>query len=183
LKSKSEEYERKHPSTLAQRTTFNEIYAKYYTGIYGRLYKLSHQEELARDLTQETFLTAWKNVTSYDPTKGAITTWLSAIAFNKYLQYLRKKHVRFEIPSSGVYFFEQVGEETNLEQEEARHSLQDISKLLQEQTAQTQNVVELIAQGYSERSIARELGLNHHVVRKELERFKTKAKKEGKLPF
>jgi RNA polymerase sigma-70 factor (ECF subfamily) len=45
---------------------------------------------MAEDITQETFVKVWKNINSYNP-KYAFSTWVSAIAKNTALDFLKKK--------------------------------------------------------------------------------------------
>ncbi len=67
-----------------------EIYRLYAKYIYRYLYSLSSSEQLAEELTAETFYRAVKNISSYKSEYG-MSVWLKSIAKNLYLDYLRKK--------------------------------------------------------------------------------------------
>lgn len=45
----------------------------------------------AGDILQETFITVFEKIAQYDPSKGAIDTWINRIAINTALKALRKK--------------------------------------------------------------------------------------------
>lgn len=69
---------------------FEDIYREYSPRIFSFIYKLCRDYSLAEELTQETFLQAFK---SFHKFKGncEITTWLAAIAKHTFYHYLRKK--------------------------------------------------------------------------------------------
>lgn len=62
----------------------------YLKPIYNFTYRLSGNEEEASDLTQETFIKAWKNLQKYRPDKE-FSTWIFTIARNSTIDWLRKK--------------------------------------------------------------------------------------------
>jgi RNA polymerase sigma-70 factor (ECF subfamily) len=57
-------------------------------GLIGNLVPDVHDGE---DVAQEVFLTAYRRLASYDPARGAFSTWLLTIARNKCLNALRKR--------------------------------------------------------------------------------------------
>ena len=69
------------------------VYRQHFRMVYQYLMSLTHQpdvaEELAEELTAETFLKAFEHYKSYNK-KYKPSTWLCAIAKNQYLSYLRK---------------------------------------------------------------------------------------------
>ena len=70
-----------------------ELYNTYFHDVYLYLLSLTHREETAEEITQETFFKAMKSVGSF---KGDcdIRVWLCQIAKNTYLT-LAKKSNRF----------------------------------------------------------------------------------------
>ena len=74
-----------------------EIYKKYYLKIYKYLLYLSHDQDLAEELTQETFYKAIININKF---RGdcKLETWLCIIARNLYYKYQKenKKSVSLE---------------------------------------------------------------------------------------
>lgn len=69
---------------------FEEVYRKYFSKVYGFLYKLTSNRELAEELTQETFYQAFLSFHRFEG-KSEISTWLLAIAKHVYYKYLKKK--------------------------------------------------------------------------------------------
>lgn len=57
--------------------------------LYGFVLKRVRDHETARDLVQETFLAAWRNVDQYDPQKP-VRAWLFAIIRHKLIDHYRK---------------------------------------------------------------------------------------------
>lgn len=72
-----------------QDMTIEDIVYMYGTYIYRFALKLTADSTLAEDLTQNTFINAWKN---YHQLKvpQAIKKWLRVICYNEFKQYLRK---------------------------------------------------------------------------------------------
>lgn len=66
-----------------------EIYKKYYLKIYKYLLYLSHDQDLAEELTQETFYKAIININKF---RGdcKLETWLCIIARNLYYKHQKK---------------------------------------------------------------------------------------------
>lgn len=66
-----------------------ELYKEYSYLVYKYLYKLSNNESLAEELTQETFYKAIKNINKFN-NQCKISTWLCTIAKNTLIDYNRK---------------------------------------------------------------------------------------------
>lgn len=69
--------------------SMDEIYQRYARMVYKYLMSLSHSEDLAEELTQETFYQAIRSIDRFDG-NCAISTWLCAIAKHQFLAYQRK---------------------------------------------------------------------------------------------
>ncbi|MCR5458675.1 MAG: sigma-70 family RNA polymerase sigma factor [Acetatifactor sp.] len=69
--------------------SMDKIYQQYAQTVYKYLISVTHNEDLAEDLTQETFYQAIRSIDRFDG-RCKISTWLCAIAKNLYLSYLRK---------------------------------------------------------------------------------------------
>ena len=67
----------------------DELYQHYARTVYKYLKSLSHDEDLAEELTQETFYQAIRSIERFDGS-CKVSTWLCAIAKNQYLSHLRK---------------------------------------------------------------------------------------------
>ena len=67
----------------------DEIYRKYARTVYKYLLSKVHSEDLAEELTQETFYQAVRSIERFDGS-CKISTWLCAIAKNQLVSYRRK---------------------------------------------------------------------------------------------
>ena len=71
------------------RQAFNYLYDNYSAALYGVVFKIVKNEEIAQDLLQDTFVKIWKNCEQHDPEKGRFFTWMMHIARNICFDYLR----------------------------------------------------------------------------------------------
>lgn len=69
---------------------FEELYKVYYSRISAFLFRLCRDQDLAEELTQETFYQAFASFHQFKG-KSEPFTWLAAIAKHVYYRYLRKK--------------------------------------------------------------------------------------------
>lgn len=71
-------------------TEFESVYRLYFKDVFLYTMSLSGDEQIAEDITSETFMKALKDIDSF---KGNcdIRVWLCQIAKNSYFSYLRKK--------------------------------------------------------------------------------------------
>lgn len=70
---------------------FNELITFYYPFVFKFLLKITNKNDVAYDLTQETFLKLIKNIDKFRVKgKAKFSTYLITIARNCYLDYLRK---------------------------------------------------------------------------------------------
>ena len=76
---------------------FEEIYSGYAKIVFSYLLSLCRDYHLAEDLTQETFLRAYRHKKDYDETRK-LSTWLCEIAKNLYIDHLRTKR-NSELPA------------------------------------------------------------------------------------
>jgi len=73
------------------RTAFSELYNRYVEQVYRHVfYRVSNQAD-AEDITQETFLRAWKSINKYKNTGAPFVYWLLTIAGNLAADYYRKR--------------------------------------------------------------------------------------------
>lgn len=83
--------------------SMDEIYQKYAQMVYRYLLSLTHDSDLAEELTQETFYQAIKGINKYDES-CKISTWLCAIAKRQLLAYYRKHPKVDEIEDVSVLY-------------------------------------------------------------------------------
>lgn len=67
------------------------LYDNYSSALFGVIMRITESQENAEDVLQEVFVKIWKNVSSYDKSKGKLYTWLLNIARNTAIDSLRVK--------------------------------------------------------------------------------------------
>jgi len=90
---------------------FHEIYEKYSSGLYSFILKMYRNEQLAKDILQDTMLKAMESADKFEG-KCSVRTWLCTIARNIYLDYLKKS----ENKNISLESAEKAGEPQNFEQ-------------------------------------------------------------------
>ena len=77
---------------------FGVLYDRYFDQIFRFVFKkLGGQEDLAGDLTQQTFMKAMANIEKYEDRGLPFSSWLYRIAQNEVLMYFRKSKKNFEV--------------------------------------------------------------------------------------
>lgn len=62
--------------------------------MYGLGLRLLGSPEAAQELTQDTFVAAWRKAAQYDPARGRLSTWIMVIAHNLGVDRLRRESRR-----------------------------------------------------------------------------------------
>lgn len=71
------------------RNAFREVYARYSQVVFNLAYRMLRSREEAEEVVQEIFLQVWNKVDTYDPERGAISTWIVNIARSRAIDKLR----------------------------------------------------------------------------------------------
>lgn len=74
-----------------EKEAFGEIYKMFIDRIYRYIFYLIYDRELAEDLTQYTFLKAWKALPNFSTENGSLQAFLFKIGRNSVIDYFRKK--------------------------------------------------------------------------------------------
>ena len=72
--------------------SMNEIYQQYANSVYRFLLSKTRNEDIAEELTQETFYQAIRSINKFDGS-CKLSTWLFGIAKNQYFNYSRKNPI------------------------------------------------------------------------------------------
>lgn len=73
------------------RNAFGEIYRQYLRRIYRFVYYFLGDSNLAEDLSQDTFIRAWRALPNFREERGTLQAFLFAIARNLVIDYQRKR--------------------------------------------------------------------------------------------
>jgi len=72
-------------------TAFSYFYDNYSGALFGIIYKMLEDRQLAEDVLQEAFVKIWNNFPNYDSLKGRLFTWMLNIARNAAIDKLRSR--------------------------------------------------------------------------------------------
>ncbi len=119
---------------------FGRLYDKYFEGIFGFVFRRTDDENLAADLTSQTFLKALQNLKRYEFRGLPFSAWLFRIAANEVNKhYTRKKRTR-------VFALEEERIIEILEQNEHRFSQEQIEllvRILNDLPTETIEIIEM----------------------------------------
>ena len=76
------------------RKAADELFDRCYRKIYAYVYRQCGDRELSMDLTQDTFLAAFRGIRSFDGNKSSFQTWITHIASNRVTDYYRSRRHR-----------------------------------------------------------------------------------------
>lgn len=99
----------KHPpqdlirrSLLGDQDAFEEIFEQYKNLVYKTAFLMLGDSQDGEDVLQAVFIKVYTSLASYEPSKGAFTTWLHRITVNACLNRRRKQ--RFKLFSFSKHF-------------------------------------------------------------------------------
>ena len=156
--------------------SFNVLVLRYQDYIYSIAYRIIGEAEGAADVAQDTFLTAYRKLTSFRG--GNFKAWLARIATNACYDELRKQKRRpqdylEEIPGSEIYDEPPIAADAPNPEQEAQRA--DLNRALQEcmsglSTDQRMVLVLCDVQSMSYQEVADNLGAELGTVKSRLSR-------------
>ncbi len=75
---------------VGKKWAFGKLYGLFYQRIYRFIYYLTYDKQLSEDLTQNTFLKAWRALPNFSTAKGTFQSFLFTIARNLVIDVKRK---------------------------------------------------------------------------------------------
>uniref|UniRef100_A0A7V0Z5D4 RNA polymerase sigma factor n=1 Tax=candidate division WOR-3 bacterium TaxID=2052148 RepID=A0A7V0Z5D4_UNCW3 len=75
---------------------FDELVRRHEVKVHNLCYKMLKNYDDAKDMAQETFLKAYRNIKNFDG-RSKFTTWLYRIAVNNCINFMKKEHPQEEI--------------------------------------------------------------------------------------
>jgi RNA polymerase sigma-70 factor (ECF subfamily) len=75
----------------ADETALGALYDRWVKSLYSLVMHLLQDPDEAEDVVEETFWQAWRKASSYEPSKGAVSTWLLTIGRRKALDRIRSR--------------------------------------------------------------------------------------------
>jgi RNA polymerase sigma-70 factor (ECF subfamily) len=84
----------------ADETALGALYDRWSRSLYSLVFHLLMDADEAEDVVEETFWQAWRKASSYEPARGAVSTWLLTIGRRRALDRLRARSRRREESSN-----------------------------------------------------------------------------------
>lgn len=150
-----------------------ELYKLYAKAMLNVAYRVVRSEADAEDVLQESFLSAFRNLSSY---KGdaAFGAWLKRIVINKAINHLRKRKVEVASFEEGSI---DVAEEPDLSANDAEKALEvtRVKKAIEKLPDGFRMVLTLyLLEGYDHREIAEILGITESTSKSQFNRAKNR---------
>ena len=129
----------------ADETALGALYDRWVRSLYSLVLHLLRDPDEAEDVVEETFWQAWRKAGSYEPSKGAVSTWLLTIGRRKALDRLRARKRNREDTINGESTFDDLPSRSPDPANEAEGSelRENIRAALQELPPEQREVLEL----------------------------------------
>jgi RNA polymerase sigma-70 factor (ECF subfamily) len=145
--------------------SFEQLYLAYYPRVYRWAYRLLHHHEAAQDATQETFLRAWRYLTTFDPAKGALSSWLYRITVQSTIDQAGYRKARLATISLESLPWEVQDREAADPQTRYAGRAEQVAVALEALPDNERLALAMLASGYREVEIARRVGKTPRTVR------------------
>lgn len=136
---------------------FEKIYDAYSSALFGVCLKIVNDQEQAEDVMQDAFVKIWKNIQSYESSKGTFFTWMLNIARNTAIDKLRQMKKR-----GGGSIQNELNDVSNMvaNSETFNTNTIGLNELLQKLPEEHQQILEyLYYKGYTQQEVSDELDL------------------------
>lgn len=146
---------KRNPDKLAA----DKLISHYLDEMFGYVFNRVETREIAKDITQEIFISMLESIKNYDEVKSAFRTWLYSIASRRIIDYYRKKETLDEPPIdiSELDLSEKEGTITNID-----HiiELQEIKIFIDNLEQERRDIFKLkIIEGHTFAEISKAMGL------------------------
>ena len=96
---------------------FDNIYEEYFDRVYYKVLSVVKNDDDAKDICQETFISVYKNLSKFRE-ESNIYTWIYRIAINKTYDFFKKRKLEFEINDEVLSLPEDINFDTKVILEE-----------------------------------------------------------------
>jgi RNA polymerase sigma-70 factor (ECF subfamily) len=144
---------------------FEEIYFQYSPGIFRVCMAYVNDHDQASDLTQETFIAVWQNLSSFK-NQSKISTWIYRIATNNCLRAIEKSK---RIKTTGL-----PADLPLLPEEKKEEKLKFLYDCIAELEETERIIISLVLEDLPQAEISSIVGLSHANTRVKIHRIKEK---------
>ncbi len=140
---------------------FGELYSIYFDRIYRYVVYQLRDKMTAEDVTEESFIKAWKAIDTCKGKEKTFSSWLYRIAHNQVVDNLRKqrKHLSTEVEDLAEVSSFEPSEQERLEQKEMLTAISDLPP------NQKQVIILRFIEGLANQEVARIMGKRQGAVR------------------
>ena len=151
---------------------FEAIYKQYSPGIFRLCKAYLNDDELAKDLVQETFIAVWQNIASFR-NEANISTWIFRIATNNCLKAVKrlKRNLFTGLPV----------ELPQMQEENKEPALDFLLKCIAELEETDRIIISLVLENLPQAEIASIIGLSEVNIRVKIHRIKGKISEKFKV--
>jgi RNA polymerase sigma-70 factor (ECF subfamily) len=145
----------------ADETALGALYDRWVRALYSLVVYLLKDPDEAEDVVEETFWQAWRKASSYEPSKGAVSTWLLTIGRRKALDRIRARKRHKEDQLDRDQSFADIPSSANdpLQDVEGKELREHMRAALRELPSEQREVLELgYFKGMSQSEIAEATG-------------------------
>ena len=139
-------------------SAFAYLYANYSAALYGIIYRIINNNQLAEDILQEAFVKIWNNFSSYDASKGRLFTWMVNIARNLSIDTTRGKSYKQQMKIQSNE--NAVTNASNRVNENERFDLLGVRQQLTALKEDQKQIIDLAYfEGFTQNEISQKLGI------------------------
>lgn len=136
---------------------FEQLYIMYSESLYGVIFTILKDDQLAEEVLQDSFLKIWNNSASYSSKKGRFFTWILNIARNTAIDVTRSKGYKNNLRYQEVSFFDSI--KTDNSYEASTDSI-GITKYIELLEPICKKVIQLLFfKGFTQKETAKELDI------------------------
>lgn len=170
----SEDQELAARAATGDESAFRSLYRAHVRPVYWIAHGILNSPVDAEDVTQETFVTAWRKLPDLQLAGESILPWLATICRFQSANRLRQRRRDQQHTTNAAD--ETIPDTVNVEEQVITTALADrIAKEIGTLSALDQDIFRLCAsEGYAYEAAAAELGVSHAVVRNRLSRVRTR---------
>ena len=83
-----------HLISVGRTQALEALYGRYSDAVFSLVRYILRDDGMAEEVTQDTFLNAWRSASSYVSRRGKVSSWLFSIAHHRAIDELRRRHRR-----------------------------------------------------------------------------------------
>ncbi len=141
-----------------QADAFTYLYDNYSAAIYGAIFRIINDEDVAKEVLQDAFMKFWNKIDQYDSSKGRFFTWMVNISRNLAIDKLRSKEMKKAGKTNDIETYV-----TSIERERLHHLNVDgigLKETLSSLRDEEKTILELVYfKGYTQSEISDEFDI------------------------